>query len=70
MKLSKCKIGEVVIREDQNIGHIIGLTYNIRVRYSGSLTYKELLERVIPIVRWVDGYECPIHNNSIEIYKG
>ena len=31
MKLSECKFGEMVITESKEVGHIVGVTYNVDI---------------------------------------
>lgn len=74
MNLSECKIGTVVIMRKmcgdayENIGHIVGLTYNVRLNMTGSMDFSELRERTIPIVRFPDG-ERSVHHCNLEIYN-
>ncbi len=66
MRISECKMGEIVIEDhditgtgNPRIGHIIGLTINAT-------------KEVIPVIRWAtygtnDGMVAPIHHANIHI---
>lgn len=62
MKLSECRMGEVVCDVSttgdgviHKIGHIVGFTYINDIEYIGSLSSEEKLERTIPLVRFANG---------------
>lgn len=61
MKLNQCTYGKMVITEDKEIGHVVGLTYNVSHRFTGGMSNDELFERTIPIVKFPDG-ERSIHH--------
>ena len=54
MKLSDCTLGRMVITQNKKVGHVVGLTYNIALEFTGGLTPEELLDRTIPLVRFPD----------------
>ena len=69
MKLSECNIGVMVQDKDLNIGHIIGLTFNVDISQTGNMSNKEKSERTIPLVQFA--YKTiGIHNYNIKIFKG
>ena len=78
MKLSQCKLGEVVQVIPKNgglydglIGHIIGFEYNTipRLCYSHNITNEELAPKTIPIVRFPDKEERSFHPSNLRLYK-
>lgn len=74
MKLKDCKLGELVVtnNDDSNriLGHIVGLDYNINVSYTGGYDRQEKMDKIIPLVKWADGTTSGIHYAHINIYKG
>jgi hypothetical protein len=69
MKLSECELGKMVITKDLRVGHIIGITYNVHLKFTGKLSKEELFECTIPVVKWADGEEYPVHHVNIELFK-
>ncbi len=73
MKLSKCTHGTIVIMKDgtygDEIGMIIGLTYNVSQRLAAGMTGEELCERTIPLVQFPDR-TAPVNHCNLELYKG
>ena len=70
MKLSECKIGEVIVDQSGNIGHIVGLTYNVELSLMGNMPYDERISRTIPLVKFPFKEQVVgIHYNNIELYK-
>ncbi len=71
MKLKDCTIGKLVFLQGTGIGHVVGLTYNTGVRYTGMMTVEELLERTIPLVKFPgEGFPRGVHQDNITEYKG
>lgn len=68
MKLSECTLGRLVVNRNGEVGHIVGLTYNIHVMNSGELTPKERFERTIPLVKFPYG-EQAIHHANLDIFE-
>lgn len=73
MKLSECKIGEIVQEKSNNIfgsniGHVVGLTYNIHIESLAGMCLEEKNDRVIPLIRFPDG-ERGVHQSNLEKYK-
>ena len=76
MKLSKCKLGEIVIMKDSGtmcrdakVGMIVGLTYNCRVQDTGMMSAEERIERTIPEVKFPDGSSHGVHPGNLELYN-
>lgn len=69
MKLSECKIGAIIITDDLEVGHIIGVQYNVHISQTGGMTNKEKFKHTIPTVRFPDG-ERGIHHSNIKLFKG
>lgn len=75
MKLSECTIGKLVeltnnVRGPGTIGHVVGLTLNIDLKYSNPLSESEARSRTIPLVKFADE-EFPrgIHPGNLREYK-
>lgn len=68
MKLQDCIFGKLVITQDLEIGHIVGLTYTMHLMFAGSLSNMELMDRTIPLVKFPKG-ERGVHHESLEAYK-
>lgn len=70
MKLKECKIGTLVYTDDDEIGHIVGLTHNIGFKTISQMTFslESLKDRVVPLVKFV-GDEIPrgIHHHNLKI---
>lgn len=69
MKLKDCKMGILVQTNDLEVGHIVGLTYNVHISMTGSMTNEEKLNRVIPVIQFPEGTRG-IHQGNIEVFKG
>lgn len=69
MRLKDCKMGILVQTSDLRVGHIVGLTYNIDISLTGSMTNEEKLKRTIPLVQFPNNV-LPICHQNIEIFKG
>lgn len=67
MKLTECTLGKLVIN-GKNVGHIVGLTYNVSLQFTGNMSEDELFERTIPLVRFPDG-ERAIHHSNLKEFK-
>lgn len=65
MKLSECKIGEVVITYDGEIGHIVGLQYNVGDEFVRDVPRKDLKFHTIPVVKFPSG-QRGIHFGNIK----
>jgi hypothetical protein len=59
----------MVITESMEVGHIIGVTYNVGIELTGAMSDKEKHERTIPLVRFADG-ERGIHHGNLRPFKG
>ena len=78
MKLSECKLGEIIVAKDnpRKIGHIVGLTYSYPWRIMATVDAKRYSDgttetcEIIPLVKFV-GDELPvgIHPGNIEKLK-
>jgi hypothetical protein len=55
MKLSECTFGRMVIDDNLNVGHVVGVTYNISLQYTGGMTQEDKFNRTIPLVKFADG---------------
>lgn len=66
MKLSQCKIGEVVQAvNDSHIGHIIGLTMN--QNFPGAINTDG---ETVPIVQWsYSNNPTIVHHKNLNLYK-
>ena len=65
MKLSDCTFGRLVITTtEKEVGHIVGLTYNVALERTGNMDADELLGRTVPVVRFPRG-ERPIHPSNL-----
>lgn len=69
MKLHECTYGRMVITDDKKVGHIIGVTYNVGLAFTGGMSQSELLNRTIPLVKFADG-DRAIHHGNIKPFKG
>ena len=58
-----------MVDSDLRVGHVVGVTYNVRIQVTGDMCNDELLDRTIPLIKWVDGTTSGIHHNNIELYK-
>ncbi len=67
MKLSKCILGRLVITKEKEVGHIVGLAYNMDLQFAEKMSAEELLDRTVPIVRFPKG-ERKIHPANIELF--
>lgn len=67
MKLKDCRIGILVRLENGEIGHIVGLTYNVAVRFTGNMSFEELRDVTIPLVRFPDGDERGVHHHNLSV---
>lgn len=65
MKLHECTYGRMVITKDKKVGHVVGVTYNVGIALTGTMSQDELFERTIPLVKFADG-ERGIHPANIE----
>ena len=53
MKLSECEMVKIVVGDHPaKVGHIVGLHQNSN-------------SEIVPIVRWADGFEYPVHYANI-----
>jgi hypothetical protein len=66
MKLSQCKMGEVVITNGGRVGHIVGFAYNIHFPYVGDLSAEELKAETIPVVKF-PLEEYAIHYSNLKL---
>jgi len=55
MKLKECKMGEVVVTEDLEVGHIVGFQYNVALENTNGMTKEDLFNRTIPVVKFPRG---------------
>lgn len=69
MQLRECTFGKLVITDNKEVGHIVGLTYNVGIELTGSMSDDEKLERTIPIVKFPRG-ERGIHHIHLSEFKG
>lgn len=67
MKLSECNIGKIVCTSDNEVGHIVGLGYNIQDKLVKDKSNKELYNHVVPIVRFHSGERTIHHTNIYEL---
>ena len=68
MKLKDCTLGILVRTADGKIGHIVGLTFNVSVQFTGNMSVEELEERTIPLIRFPDKTECGVHPANLVVY--
>lgn len=69
MNLKDCKIGVLVkIVGGEELGHVVGLTYNISVKFTGNMSDEELRARIIPLIRFPDGREVGVHHYNLDIF--
>lgn len=66
MQLKDGYIGMLVQLKNGDIGHITGLSYNIRVRNTGGMPIEELKARTIFLVRFPDGSEIGVYPANLE----
>jgi hypothetical protein len=69
MKLHECTYGRMVITEDKRVGHVIGVTYNVRLAYTGGMSNDDLFERTIPLVKFADG-KHGVHHGNLQPFNG
>lgn len=65
MKLNQCTLGKLVITEKKEVGHIVGLTYNVALELTGGMSDEEKFDRTIPIVKFPNG-ERAIHHYNLK----
>lgn len=68
MKLSECKIGTMVITESLEVGHVVGIQYNVSLAHTGGMTNEDKFSRTIPSVKFADG-ERGVHHGNLKIFK-
>jgi hypothetical protein len=72
MKLKDCKYGMMVEEDQRNglgrIGFIVGLTYNVDIKFTGKMSDKELRERTIVKVAFPEN-TVGIHPANIKPFK-
>jgi len=68
MKLKDCQYGVLVITETLEVGHIVGLEYNVTSEYAGSLSNQQLLDATVPVVQFPGGMRT-IHPKNIKLFK-
>ncbi len=68
MKLSQCKIGTMVITKDLEVGHVVGIQYNVSIKYTGGMTNEDKFNGTIPTVKFADG-ERGIHHHNLKVFK-
>jgi hypothetical protein len=69
MKLSQCTIGQLVITENKRVVHVVGLTYNVAVSFTGNMSQEEKFDRTIPVIKFPEGEEGTHHAN-LTPFKG
>lgn len=70
MKLQDCTHGKIVINPDTGmIGMIVGLQYNVELKYTGGMDEEELRKRTIPTVQFPDGTRG-VHPAHLKEYEG
>lgn len=69
MKLKDCTMGRLVKTSVGDIGHIVGLTYSIHVKFTRDMSPEELENRTIPLIKFADGTERGVHPNSLSLYN-
>lgn len=67
MKLNQCTLGKLVITSDKKVGHIVGLTYNVSLQFTGNMSDDEKFERTIPLVKFPDG-ERGVHHSQLKAF--
>ena len=67
MKLKHCSIGKVVVTKDMEVGHIVGLTYNVSLENTHGMTSEDLYNRTIPVVKFPRGKRAVHHCNLSEL---
>lgn len=65
MKLHECTYGRMVITQDLEVGFVVGLTYNVDIKFTGEMSKKELFQRTIPLVKFPAG-ERAIHHGNLK----
>jgi hypothetical protein len=68
MNLKDCKIGVLVKTDSDELGHVVGLTYNVSVKFTGNMSSEELRARTIPLIRFPDGREVGVHHCNLSIF--
>jgi hypothetical protein len=68
MKLSECKIGTMVITKDLEVGHVVGIQYNVGLALTGGMTNEDKFSRTIPTVKFPDG-ERGVHHGNLKIFR-
>lgn len=68
MKLSQCQYGAMVIDNNLNVGHVVGVAYNINIRHTGGMSDQDLLDRTIPLVQFADGTRG-VHHSNLKLFK-
>ena len=71
MKLSKCTHGVLVITDEDEIGMVVGVTYNVGVRVlmqCGQQSNNDLKDMTIPLVQFPTGTRG-INHRCLELYK-
>jgi len=66
MKLEQCTLGKLVITNEKEVGHIIGLTYNVSLELAAKMSNEEKFYRTIPIVKFPFGEKAIHHCNLKE----
>lgn len=68
MNLKDCKIGVLVKTDSDELGHVVGLTYNVSVKFTGNMSSEELRACTIPLIRFPDGSEVGVHHYNLDIF--
>ncbi len=55
MTLAQCTLGRLVITDDKEVGHVVGLAYNVALELTGGMSFADLLPRTVPLVRFPRG---------------
>jgi hypothetical protein len=69
MKLKDCTLG-VLVRvkgDDSEIGHVVGLTFNVDIRFTGNMSKQQLVDATIPLIRFADKTERGVHPSNLEL---
>lgn len=69
MKLKDCTHGKIVIDSNGLIGMIVGLQYNVELKYTGGMDEEELRKRTIPTIQFPDGTRG-VHPAHLQEYEG
>ncbi len=64
MNLNECTFGRMVITDDQQVGFVVGMTYNVDISLTGGMSADDLFKRTIPLVRFPRG-ERGIHHGNL-----